>query len=107
MDNLFTHTTLFFSLFINIYFFSFFFYQVAHFLQGEDNVDGSQVGPLGITAAELTSEVWDYIFLKGNYPAGCTIEESKLMQCRTEFEFWYPMDLRVSGKDLERNHLTM
>jgi len=26
---------------------------------------------------------------------------------RHEFEFWYPMDLRVSGKDLIRNHLTM
>jgi leucyl-tRNA synthetase len=26
---------------------------------------------------------------------------------RHEFEYWYPMDLRVSGKDLIRNHLTM
>ena len=26
---------------------------------------------------------------------------------RNEFEFWYPIDLRVSGKDLIRNHLTM
>merc|ERR1719421_309013 len=24
-----------------------------------------------------------------------------------EFKFWYPMDLRVSGKDLIQNHLTM
>jgi len=26
---------------------------------------------------------------------------------RNEFEFWYPLDLRVSGKDLIGNHLTM
>lgn len=26
---------------------------------------------------------------------------------RKEFRFWYPMDLRVSGKDLIYNHLTM
>lgn len=26
---------------------------------------------------------------------------------RSEFEYWYPMDLRCSGKDLIKNHLTM
>ena len=26
---------------------------------------------------------------------------------RNEFEYWYPMDMRVSAKDLIRNHLTM
>ena len=26
---------------------------------------------------------------------------------RSEFEYWYPMDLRVSAKDLIPNHLTM
>jgi leucyl-tRNA synthetase len=26
---------------------------------------------------------------------------------RNEFEFWYPQDLRCSGKDLIPNHLTM
>lgn len=25
---------------------------------------------------------------------------------KREFEFWYPVDLRVSGKDLVQNHLT-
>ena len=25
---------------------------------------------------------------------------------RNEFQFWYPLDLRVSGKDLVPNHLT-
>ncbi|KAJ1634122.1 hypothetical protein T492DRAFT_903660 [Pavlovales sp. CCMP2436] len=26
---------------------------------------------------------------------------------KREFAYWYPMDLRVSGKDLINNHLTM
>lgn len=27
-------------------------------------------------------------------------------QLRQEFSYWYPVDLRVSGKDLIQNHLT-
>ena len=34
------------------------------------------------------------------------IEEEKLKKLRGEFEYWYPLDLRVSGKDLVPNHLT-
>ena len=30
-----------------------------------------------------------------------------IAQMRKEFEYWYPMDLRVSGKDLIGNHLIM
>lgn len=30
-----------------------------------------------------------------------------MKRLRHEFEYWYPMDLRCSGKDLIRNHLTM
>jgi leucyl-tRNA synthetase len=55
----------------------------------------------------LTRDVWDYIFLKGNYKEGCPIEEGKLKRMREEFDYWYPMDLRCSAKDLIRNHLTM
>lgn len=55
----------------------------------------------------MNAGVWDYIFLKKEYPAGCAIPEEVLKKLRYEFEFWYPMDLRVSAKDLIRNHLTM
>lgn len=41
------------------------------------------------------------------YPAGCKIAQDKLEALRNEFEYWYPLDLRVSGKDLIGNHLTM
>lgn len=70
-------------------------------------MDGSAVGPLGIKPEDLTDEVWDYIFRKGAYPANCNIPEDSLKKLRYEFEYWYPMDMRVSGKDLIRNHLTM
>lgn len=55
----------------------------------------------------MTHGCWDYIFKKGQYPADCKVSKENLDKMRGEFEYWYPMDLRVSGKDLIRNHLTM
>lgn len=83
------------------------YYTVAALLQGEDNAYGTRPGPLGITVDDLNDGVWDYIFCKGTYPDGCQISREELDKLRSEFEFWYPFDLRVSGKDLIRNHLTM
>lgn len=55
----------------------------------------------------MTPEVWDYIFLKkNNYPKSSGILKEHLDVMRREFEFWYPVDLRVSGKDLIQNHLS-
>jgi len=82
------------------------YYTVAHLLQGKDNIDGSKTGPAGITPEQLTTEVWDYIFLGKDFPKDTDIPKETLDQLRREFEYWYPMDLRVSGKDLIPNHLT-
>ena len=81
------------------------YYAVHHLLS--TSMDGQTVGPLGVKAEELTGECWDYIFRKGAVPANCSIPLEKLGKLRHEFEYWYPMDLRCSGKDLIRNHLTM
>lgn len=35
------------------------------------------------------------------------VSQENLDKMKHEFEYWYPFDLRVSGKDLIRNHLTM
>jgi leucyl-tRNA synthetase len=35
------------------------------------------------------------------------VDMATMKQMRREVEFWYPMDLRVSGRDLIPNHLTM
>eukprot|EP00300_Choanocystis_sp_HF-7_P022239 c2141_g1_i1.p1 GENE.c2141_g1_i1~~c2141_g1_i1.p1 ORF type:complete len:1094 (+),score=322.21 c2141_g1_i1:39-3284(+) len=80
------------------------YYTVAHYLQGD--MYGSRPGLLGITPDKLTDRVWDYIFLKGPYPADCGIPEADLQKMQTEFHYFYPVDLRVSGKDLIQNHLT-
>ncbi|CAJ1381610.1 unnamed protein product [Effrenium voratum] len=83
------------------------YYTVAHLLHGEGNLDGKKGSPAGIKAADLTDEVWDFVFLNGPDPKNCKIPKKTLDQMRKEFRFWYPMDLRVSGKDLIQNHLTM
>lgn len=82
------------------------YYTIAHKLQGGVE-DGSQAGPSGILPEQLNDQVWDYIFLRGPYPEDCDIQEKVLADMRAEFEYWYPMDLRASGKDLIQNHLTM
>ena len=85
------------------------FYTIAHKLQGRKGgmLDGSLGSPNDIDPSDLTPEVFDYIFLKKPYPAGCKIPEPLLKSMQDEFYYWYPMNLRVSGKDLIPNHLTM
>jgi len=54
----------------------------------------------------MTDEVWDYIFSDTTYPTSCSIPREKLDIMKREFKYFYPLDLRVSGKDLIPNHLT-
>jgi leucyl-tRNA synthetase len=56
----------------------------------------------------MTIAAWDYIFLGKDFKADACpgISEDQLKPMRNEFNYWYPMDMRVSGKDLIRNHLT-
>nr|XP_015204953.1 PREDICTED: leucine--tRNA ligase, cytoplasmic [Lepisosteus oculatus] len=59
------------------------YYTVAHFLQG-DVLNGQGPSPLAIK----------------------TIPKEHLQKLRREFEYWYPVDVRASGKDLVPNHLS-
>lgn len=62
---------------------------------------------MGVQAEQMTPEVWDYVFFKeASLPAATTIPLEKLQLLKKEFNYWYPVDLRVSGKDLVPNHLT-
>lgn len=81
------------------------YYTIVHLLQG-GAINGNQEGPLGIKPSDLTKEVFDYIYLNKPYPQGCAIPEESLAKMRYEFNYWYPMDLRCSGKDLIKNHLS-
>ncbi|KHJ88897.1 leucine--tRNA ligase [Oesophagostomum dentatum] len=82
------------------------YYTIAHLLQ-QGSLNGSVVGPAGIKAEQLTEAVWDYIFLDAPYDAAkMPVPEEKLKMLRKEFLYWYPIDMRASGKDLVQNHLT-
>lgn len=63
-----------------------------------------------IPAERLTDEVFDFIFLgKGNSATvakHAKLNEKIVKELREEFEYFYPVDLRTSGKDLLQNHLT-
>eukprot|EP00262_Sarcandra_glabra_P007379 TRINITY_DN20126_c0_g1_i1.p1 TRINITY_DN20126_c0_g1~~TRINITY_DN20126_c0_g1_i1.p1 ORF type:complete len:1097 (+),score=206.89 TRINITY_DN20126_c0_g1_i1:282-3572(+) len=78
------------------------YYTVAHLLQNGDmyGSDTSSVKP-----EQMTDEVWDFVFGLGSFPKS-EIHSSLLEKMKQEFEYWYPFDLRVSGKDLIQNHLT-
>ncbi len=56
---------------------------------------------------DFTFHVWEYIFNRGNYYSDFKIPEKKLEKMRESFEYFYPVDIRVSGKDLLTNHLGM
>ena len=82
------------------------YYTIVALLQGGSMTEGK--GPAGVKAEQLTDAVFSYVFLPGaEFPADCGIARETLDRMRAEFEFWYPFDLRVSGKDLLNNHLVM
>ena len=80
------------------------YYTVAHLLQGDLN--GSVPGLLKIKPEEVTPDVWDYIFFNDAPKPKSSISDEKLSKLRHEFRYWYPVDMRASGKDLIPNHLT-
>jgi leucyl-tRNA synthetase len=81
------------------------YYTVAHFLHSD--LEGKQPGLFQISASNMTDEVWEYIFNESaKYSTACNVPQAQLDQMRAEFTYFYPLDLRVSGKDLVPNHLT-
>jgi len=70
----------------------------------------NHVKQYNIKPEALTKEVFDYIFHgKGKVEqlaAKTEIKASVLKEIRDEFLYWYPVDLRVSAKELVPNHLT-
>ena len=87
------------------------YYTIAHLLHGSaENLSGLH-GPnqLNLQPEDFSDEVFDYIFLRQPLPASSSsaLSAETLDRLRREFEYWYPMDLRVSAKDLIPNHLTM
>jgi len=75
------------------------YYTIARIIN-EKNVD----------ADKLTDAVFDYVFFGKGDPREISEESGldleTLEGMRREFEYFYPVDLRGSGKDLVQNHLT-
>src|SRR3989338_5011067 len=67
------------------------YYTISHLLAQENPND-------------IDDALFDYLFLsKGDAPKGIRTA----LQMKQEFDYWYPLDFRNSGKDLIQNHLTM
>ncbi len=79
------------------------YYTIAHVLQGGNL--RSQVP----WASKLDDSFFDYVFLgegdPGAVATGLGVEADLLEGLRREFTYWYPFDLRNTGKDLIQNHM--
>ncbi|KAF2789122.1 leucyl-tRNA synthetase [Melanomma pulvis-pyrius CBS 109.77] len=83
------------------------YYTVAHLLHADRF--GKKVGVANITPDRMIDEVWDYVFghtdLDANVEEKSGIPRPALHAMRREFEYWYPLDMSVTGKDLVPNHI--
>jgi leucyl-tRNA synthetase len=80
-------------------------FDTALIVRAED-IKGERPGPMGIKPQQMTDDVWDYIFRGGSFPADTTIPKKHLDHLKSDFDYFYPFDIRSSGKDLIPNHLT-
>jgi leucyl-tRNA synthetase len=65
---------------------------------------------IGLVPVDIinSGQVWDYIFGFNSELSEVAAGYANLInEMREEFNYWYPVDVRVSGKDLVPNHLTM
>lgn len=79
------------------------YYTICRFLHSD--YYGQVHGEFNIKPQQMTYEVFDYIFAHRD-DVETDIPEDQLQAMRREFEYFYPLDCRVSGKDLVPNHLT-
>lgn len=84
------------------------YYTIAHLLHADRF--GKEVGAANGKPEQMIDEVWDYVFAQRCIDEGLIersrIAESTLQSMRREFEYWYPLDMRVTGKDLVPSHVT-
>jgi len=63
-----------------------------------------------LSDASITDAFFDYVFLgigdPGKVAIECKLPLQTINQVRNEFEYFYPVDSRHSGRDLVPNHLT-
>ncbi|NTV23293.1 MAG: leucine--tRNA ligase [Nanoarchaeota archaeon] len=59
-----------------------------------------------IPAEKLDNEFFDYVFLGKGDGKKLKVEKKVADELKAEFEYWYPMDFRNTGKDLIQNHMS-
>ncbi len=71
------------------------YYTIAHRIKGK---------------GELPPELFSYVFLGEGDPEKIAnktgLDPEEIERMREEFDYWYPLDWRLSAKDLVTNHLT-
>jgi leucyl-tRNA synthetase len=76
------------------------YYTISKYLQNSQ---------YGIKPEQLNDEFFDFIFLNNGTAEDISqktgISVDLLQKMKAEFEYWYPFDIRTSGKDLVQNHL--
>jgi leucyl-tRNA synthetase len=60
-----------------------------------------------ITQIPVDKCCWDYIFSLNDEIQHFNEYDDLIQECKKQFKYWYPCDMRVSGKDLVNNHLVM
>lgn len=80
------------------------YYTVANLLH--QDMWGKAPGPLGITPEQMTDEVWEYVLGSGDLLSDSPVTQEKAATMKYHFQYFYPLDVRSSGKDLIPNHLT-
>eukprot|EP00924_Labyrinthula_sp_SR-Ha-C_P013443 maker-scaffold_5-snap-gene-2.40-mRNA-1 protein AED:0.33 eAED:0.33 QI:0/0.5/0.33/1/1/1/3/67/575 len=99
------------------------YYTIAHKLQGrlggDDDFTGEGGSPIGLdlssVSVDQTNALFDFIYLNKladgttlpELAKSVSLSEKDILEMQSEFEYWYPFNLRTSGKDLIKNHLTM
>lgn len=59
-----------------------------------------------ISLGKINDKLFDYLFLGVGNHDELGIDKQLLIKLKSEFDYWYPVDFRNSGKDLVQNHLT-
>ena len=59
-----------------------------------------------LPAGKLSEKLFEALFGDGDLDGVPGVDAEQVAEWRSEFEYWYPYDLRVSGKDLIQNHLS-
>lgn len=84
------------------------YYTIAHLLHSD--MYGRNPGSLQIKPEQLTDDAWNYIFChtecSDELVQSTGIPKESLETLRRNFQYWYPLDVRISAKDLIGNHLT-